>query len=88
MAKYAVTALVYKNTEGQKVRRKAETVFNDATDEDIAAWSKLGVVRDATIGEIAEAVAAGQLDADALPSLDDGGKKSTKKQAEKRTDLV
>jgi len=88
MSKFAVSALVYKNTAGEKTRRKAGSVFDDATDADIAAWEAKGHVRDATIGEIAEAVAAGEIDASALPSAPSDEKKASKKQTEKRADLV
>ena len=88
MSKFAVSALVYKNTAGEKIRRKAGTVFDDATETDIASWEASGHVRDATIGEIAEAVAAGEIDASALAITDAAEKKTSKKQTEKRADLV
>lgn len=67
MAKFSLCALVYTNVEGKKVRLKAHSVFDDATAADIEKWEGDGNVRDATIGEIAEAVAAGKLDKAALP---------------------
>lgn len=67
MVKFSLCALVYTNADGKKVRLKAHKAFDDASSADIEKWEKEGRVRDATIGEIAEAVAAGELDKEALP---------------------
>lgn len=70
MALIAKNALVYKNTAGVKIRRKAGSVFDDATATDAERFIARGFAREATIGEKAEAVAAGTFSPDALPTAD------------------
>ncbi len=60
--KYALTALVYLNSAGAKIRTKAGSIIVDASDADVERWESNGNVREATVGEVAEAIAAGTLD--------------------------
>lgn len=85
MAKISLCALVYTNVDGQKVRRKALTVFDDAMKADIEMWQGKGQVRDATVGEIAEAVAAGHMDPKALPKPPSTKKADTATAAKSET---
>lgn len=91
MAYFANNALTYKNKDGVKTRRKAGAIFDDATDVDLEIWMKRGNAREASVGEVAEAVAAGLYDCEVVPPKKAAGK--TKKDADgqnsaSRSDLV
>lgn len=81
----SMIALKYKNTSGKKISRKANAIFNDLDAETAAKWLDKGFIREAEIGEIAEAVAAGEVSADALEASTGSKKKSAGKKAD---DLV
>lgn len=87
-AKYANHALVYRNATGEKVRRKAGAIFDDATETDLLLWEKTGAVRNASVGEIAEAVAAGLYDPGALPTADEEGEQDEKKSRGRKRDAL
>lgn len=82
MAFKSVIALKYKDAEGNKVSRRANTIFTDIDPEsDLAKkWIDKGFIRVAEVGEIAEAVAKGEISADALEAST-GEKRPAKKAA-------
>ncbi|MEL4071757.1 hypothetical protein WKW50_16555 [Ochrobactrum sp. GPK 3] len=59
MTAVALVTLHYVNTAGKKSVAKAGTVFDDYKAKDFDALEPKGCVRKATVGEIAEAEAAG-----------------------------
>ena len=59
-------ALVFLNTIGQKMRVAANKVVNSIPDVQAEIWLEDGSIREATIGEVAEAVAAGETSPEAL----------------------